>query len=170
MLDGGLIEAGDGDLGGEEDRGGASTFGDGSWTAIVCAGLCEGVWLLEELWVRAVGETAAGESVRLPAHRTERIDAGEGYWRERERESTQQSRDKGQGQGQTTNSREGTYEEEVEGCERRAPTARRSVGFFSSCRHILAQRAPESGHAALLQQKHAAASWASGAGGRGRRR
>jgi hypothetical protein len=82
MADGGLEAAGDGDRGGEEDRGGASTDGVGSWAAIVCAGLCEGVWLLDEAWV-TVGETAAGESVRLPAHRTERIDAGAGYWRAR---------------------------------------------------------------------------------------
>jgi len=82
MFDGSLVEAGDGDLGGEEDRGGASTGGFGSSTAVVCAGLCEGVWLLDETWVTA-GETAGGESVRLPAHRTERIDPGVLYWRAR---------------------------------------------------------------------------------------
>jgi hypothetical protein len=87
VADGGLEEPGDGDLGGEEDRGGASTGGVGSSTAVVCAGLCEGVWLLDETWV-TVGETAAGESVRLPAHRTERINPGKGYWRARLGEHT----------------------------------------------------------------------------------
>jgi len=51
---GGMEESeGEGDLGGLEDRSGAST--DGSSTAVV---LCEGVWLRDEAWV-TVGETAA---------------------------------------------------------------------------------------------------------------
>lgn len=54
----GVNERGEGDLGGEEGTGGAST--GGSSTTVV---VCEGVWLLEDTWV-TVGEAAASRSVQ----------------------------------------------------------------------------------------------------------
>jgi hypothetical protein len=63
---------GEGDLGGVEGSGGAST--GGSSTTVV---LCEGVWLRDETCV-TVGDTAASKSV--PAHRTERINPARSYW------------------------------------------------------------------------------------------
>ena len=68
MVDGGGLEEGEGDLGGDEDRGGAST--GGSSTTDV---LCEGVWLLEDTWVTvgdtAVGRVSTGASASYRAHR-----------------------------------------------------------------------------------------------------
>lgn len=85
MVEGGSGGWGEGDLdlGGEEDRGRASAVGTGSWTAIVFAGLlCEGVWEVEER-CEAVGVPAGIRSVQVPAHRTERIEAGGSYWQAR---------------------------------------------------------------------------------------
>jgi hypothetical protein len=76
----GVEERGEGDLGGLEGSGGAST--GGSSTAVV---LCEGVWLLDENCV-TVGDTAASKSV--PAHCTDSITPGRSYWAGTQRQST----------------------------------------------------------------------------------
>jgi hypothetical protein len=57
---GGLEESeGEGDLGGVEDRSGASTGGSSTAVVVVVVVVaCEGVWLRDEAWV-TVGDRAA---------------------------------------------------------------------------------------------------------------